>query len=117
MENSNNKIYEKIEKDKINKAKAKKIIAFNKKGMAHTFYNAPWGLIGGDHSKKSLFKDIDNAIECKITGEQALGMGHGLSIIPTYPCKQSDIIFVETKGNFNKKEITKLTKQIQGGKR
>jgi len=81
----------------LTKKQAKEMILFDKDDMAHTFYNAPFGLIGGDHSKKSLFKDIDNAYMIKKTGKQAQAMGHGLVVIPSEKCNQSDLLFVETK--------------------
>jgi len=91
----------KIKKDKdiLTKEQAKEIVLVNK-GMVHTFYNAPWGLIGGDHSYKSICKDIDNSFICKITGKQAQAMGHGLVIMSSKECKQSDLLFVETKKDF-----------------
>jgi len=91
------------EENKITKEEAKKVIAFDKDGMAHTFSNPGGMLIGADHSKKSLFKDIDKSFMCGIAGESALGMGHGLAIIPKEEGYQSDILFVETKDSFNKK--------------
>lgn len=81
----------------LTKAQAKKLVIDRDDKMVHTFYNQPWGLIGGDHSKESIFKDIDESFMCKKTGEQAQGMGHGLVIIPYEKCKQSDLLFVETK--------------------
>lgn len=92
--------------DKLTKEEAKKIILFDK-NMCHVFNNLPCGLIGGDHSKKSVFKDIDNSFECRITGEQAMKMGHGLAIIPSKECNQSEILFVETKKSFNEKKSKK----------
>jgi len=86
-----------MEEDILTKEQAKEMLLINKK-MVHTFYNAPFGLIGGDHSLKSIYEDIDNAFMLKKTGEQAQAMGHGLVIIPTENCKQSDLLFVETKG-------------------
>lgn len=76
---------------------AKKLVYVKDDGMVHTFYNVPIGLIGGDHSKESIFEDIDKAFMCKRTGKQAEAMGYGLAIIPSEACKQSDILFVETK--------------------
>lgn len=81
----------------LTKEEAKKLVFVKDNGMVHTFYNAPFGLIGGDHSKKSIFEDINNAFMCKRTGKQAKDMGHGLAIMPSEICKQSDILFVETK--------------------
>ena len=94
----------------ITKKRAKEIIRFDSEDMAHTFINAQFGLIGADHDKDSLFKDIDNAIECKKGGEQTLDMGHGLVIIPKYPCEQGDLLFVETKASFNRKELEEIKK-------
>jgi hypothetical protein len=75
---------------------AKSIILVKKDGMVHTFYNIPVGLIGGDHSKKSVHDDIDNAYELQLAGKAAQAMGHALAVIPRRICKQSDILFVET---------------------
>ena len=81
----------------LTKQQAKELVVDRCDRMVHTFYNPPFGLIGADHTKKSVFEDIDNAFVCKKTGESASGMGHGLAIIPNKKCKQSDILFVETK--------------------
>lgn len=86
----------------LTKEQAKEMILVNK-GMVHTFYNMTFGLIGGDHSKKSVEKDIDNAYMVKETGDFAQSMGHGLAIIPHKGCLQSDVLFVETK----KKKVEK----------
>lgn len=80
----------------ITKAQAKKMVLV-KNGRVHTFYNTPIMLIGGDHSKESVFKDIDKSYQCKLTGEQAQAMQHGLVVVPSKKCKQSDLLFVETK--------------------
>ena len=83
-------------KDELTKAQAKKMLLV-KKGMVHTFYNLSFGIIGGDHSLKSILDDIDNAYMCKKTGKQAQAIGHGLVIVPTKVCTQSELLFVETK--------------------
>lgn len=85
------------DKGKITKKQAKEMVAIRGDGMVHTFYNPPIGLVGGDHSVESVFEDIDNSYMCKITGNQAQDTGHGLVIIPSKECKQSDLLFVETK--------------------
>ena len=87
------------ENDMLTKEQAKEMLAVSKNGMVHTFLDAPFGLIGADHSLKSLYKDIDKAYMCKRTGELAQSMGHGLVIIPKKKCKQSELLFVETKRN------------------
>ena len=102
------------DKSILSKEEAKNIILFNKDEMTHTFYSGPFGLLGADHNKKSLFDDIDKSFMCKKTGQQAMSMGHGLAIIPSKKCKQSDILFVETKQNFNKKELKLLNKKKWG---
>jgi hypothetical protein len=86
-----------MSKDKsiLTKEQAKKMLKVAD-GMVHTFYNMPFGLIGGDHSVESVCKDIDSSFMCKRTGEQAQRMGHALAILPSKVCKQSDILFVET---------------------
>jgi len=81
----------------ISKEDAKKLVIVRKDKMVHTFYNPAIGLIGGDHSYKSIMKDIDGAEECNVTGEQAQAMGHGLAILPKGVEKQMDILFVETQ--------------------
>jgi len=100
-------------KDKyiLTKEKAKEIIAFDEHNMAHTFYNMPFGLLGGDHDKESLFTDIDNAYACKKTGALALRVGHGLVIVPSKECRQSHLLFVETINSFNEKELKLLEKE------
>lgn len=85
------------DKDILKKEQARKMILVDAEGMVHTFYNLPFGLVGGDHSKKLILKDINNAFMCKRTGKQAQGMNHGLVIIPSKKCKQSDLLFVKTK--------------------
>jgi len=80
----------------LTKKQAKEMLLV-KKGMVHTFYNMPFGLLGGDHSKKSVLDDIGKAFNVKRTGEIAQSMGHGLVIIPSKECNQSDLLFVETK--------------------
>jgi hypothetical protein len=87
----------------LTKEQAKEVLALDKKGMVHTFLNAPFGLIGADHSKKSIYKDIDCAERLEITGEQAQSMNHGLAIIPKGATKQGDILFVETNMEVLKK--------------
>ena len=86
----------------ISKAKAKKIVIVRDDKMVHTFYNPSIGLVGGDHNYDSIMKDIDNAEECNVTGEQAQAMGHGLAIIPKGTQKQNDILFIETKQSKHK---------------
>jgi hypothetical protein len=85
-----------MKKDIVTKKQAKEMLLVNN-DMVHTFYNLPFGIIGGDHSLASVIKDIDNSYMCKRTGEQAQKIGHGLVVIPSKTCKQSDLLFVETK--------------------
>ncbi len=87
----------------LTKEQAKEMVLVRDDGMVHTFYNMPFGLIGGDHSKESIFKDIDKAFMLQKAGKSAQAMGHALAIVPSRKCKQSDILFVETK-----KEATSL---------
>lgn len=87
-----------MKSDELTKKQAKKMLLV-RDGMVHTFLNAPWGLMGADHELKSICKDIDGAYMCKLTGEQAQALGHGLVIIPNKISTQSDLIFVETKGD------------------
>lgn len=91
---------------------AKKLILLNN-GQVHTFYNPGWGLIGADHSKKNILKDIENAERLSLAGDQAQNMGHALAIL-SKDCKtQDDILFVETK----KKEVDKLLNNIKEEKK
>lgn len=83
------------EKIKLTKEEAIEVMAFNN-DQVHTFYNAPWGLIGADHSKNSISEDLENADWIEITGEQAQAMKHGIAIIPKGAKNQGDILFVET---------------------
>jgi len=80
----------------LTKEQAKKIVLINK-GEVHTFYNVNGMLIGGNHSKKSVFKDIDTAYECRLGGECAKAMKHELVVIPSKDCLQKDLLFIETK--------------------
>lgn len=82
--------------DSLTKAQAKKMLYVKKGKMVHTFLNTAGLLVGADHDLKSLLKDIDNAYACRKTGEAAQAVGHGLAILPTKDCTQSDVIFVET---------------------
>lgn len=95
-----------MEKDTLTPKQAEKILLVNK-GRVHTFYNMPFGLIGGDHSLSSIKKDLKNAFLIKKTGKQALNIGHGIVIVPSDGCKQSDLLFIETIESFNKKELSK----------
>ena len=92
----------------ITKKEAKLITLKHGHGI-HTFINLPsLGIIGADHSIESVNKDIDNAKELQITGKQALKLNHGLAIIPHIPCKQDEVLFVETI----KEEVDKLLKKV-----
>ena len=75
--------------------KEAKSLMSNSKNI-HTFYNPGFGLIGGDHSRKSILKDIENAERLNLAGEQAQNMGHALAILKKGVKVQSDILFVET---------------------
>lgn len=86
----------KTEDARLTKKQAKEMVIKRNDNMIHTFYNAPWGLIGMNHTKESVIEDIDNSFMCKLTGKQAQATGYGLVIIPTKKCKQSDLLFVET---------------------
>jgi hypothetical protein len=88
----------------VTKEQAKKMIAFKEDNTAHVFSNEPFGLIGCDYSKESLFKHIDKAESCRLAGKLASEMGHGLVILPHLPCEQSDALFVETKSKVKKKK-------------
>ena len=92
------------DKDILTKKQAKDIIAVDKEGMVHTIYNSSFGLIGANHSLESIYRDIDKSFMVKKTGEQAQALGHGLVIIPSEKCKQSELLFVETK---NKEDLKK----------
>jgi len=98
-------------KDTLTQKQAEKVLLVDK-GMIHTFYNAPFGLIGGNHSLSSIKKDLKNAYLIKKTGEQALNMAHGVVIMPSEKCKQSDLLFIETIEIFNKKELSKLKQEV-----
>jgi len=102
----------KMDKDILTKKQAKEIVIDRKDGMVHTFFNPSFGLIGGDHSKESIFEDIDNAYMCKRTGKMAQKMKHGLVIIPFKGYSQSDLLFVETTSKLNKKIKEIKSKQV-----
>jgi hypothetical protein len=91
-------------KYQLTKEQAKKMVLVKEDNIVHTFYNLPFGIIGGNHSKKSVFNDIDKAYMLRLAGEKANALGHGLVIIPSKICKQSDILFVETKNKSNKEK-------------
>lgn len=81
----------------LTKEQAKKIVLANKYKMVHIFYNLPFGLIGCDRSLESIYKDIDSAYLLLIAGESARALQHCLVIMPDKNCKQSELLFVETK--------------------
>ncbi len=87
----------------LTKEEAKKLPLFYK-GMVHTFFNPSFGLIGGDHTEKSILKDIDEAEILNLAGESAQKMGHALAILKKGCKLQSDVLFVETKAG----EVEKL---------
>ena len=101
-----------MEKDVLTQKQAEKVLLVSK-GMVHTFYNAPFGLIGGDHSLSSIKKDLKNAYLIKRTGEQSLNMRHGIVLVPSEKSKQSDLLFIETIESFNKKELRKLNLEVR----
>lgn len=89
----------------LTKEEAKKLILIKDDDMVHTFLNDPSiGLIGADHTKKSIFKDIKNSKRLTLAGEEAQKFGHALAIISKSAKYQSDILFVKTK----EKEVKKL---------
>ena len=77
------------------------MLSVDDKDMIHTFYNCSIGsaemLLGADMSKKSVLEKIDKSYLCMITGERAQATGHGLAVIPSEKCSQTDILFVKTK--------------------
>jgi len=81
---------------KITKRQAKSILIKRDDERAHTFANTGGMLLGADHDIKSLHKSIDESFVCKLTGDVAQGMGHGLAVIPSKDCSQKEILFVET---------------------
>jgi len=87
---------------KISMKEALKRIAWSK-GMAHTYYNLPIGLIGADHDKESIIEDMKNAHTIVETGPESKKIGHGVAVVPSMPCKQSDILFIETKDKYNQR--------------
>jgi len=60
-------------------------------------------LIGADYSKKSIYKNIDDAERLEVTGESSQRIYHGLAIIPKDAKLQGDILFVETNMKLLKK--------------
>lgn len=60
----------------------------------HIFRNKGNALIGFDVSREKILEQISDAGFLQITGKQAMGMGHGLAIIPKNAKYQSDILFV-----------------------
>lgn len=93
----------------LTKTEAIKLINFREDGMVHTFYNNPIGLVGGDHDKKSVLEDIDKAESLQLAGAQAQAFKHALAIFPHLRCKQSEILFIETKPE----EVEKLNKKVK----
>ena len=63
----------------------------------HTFYNAPFGLIGADWDRKDVIETLnkaDNLIE--LTGEAARSLDHGICVY-SKDCKdQNNILFINT---------------------
>ena len=64
-------------------------------------------LLGADHTRISIFKDIEDSYECRLTGSQAQAMNHGLAILPKKKCLQKEILFVETNTKKTKRLVEK----------
>ena len=63
----------------------------------HTFYNAPFGLIGADWDRKDIIETLnksDNIIE--LTGEVARSLDHGICVYVKGCNVQSDVLFIKT---------------------
>ena len=63
----------------------------------HTFYNAPFGLIGADWDRKDIIetlKKADNILE--LTGEVARSLDHGICVYVKGCNNQSDVLFIKT---------------------
>lgn len=86
----------------LTREQAKEVLAL-KNGMVHTFLNGGFGLLGADHSKESIYKEIDNAKILEVTGKSAQAMRHGLAIMSKDAKTQGDILFVETDMELLKK--------------
>lgn len=85
------------QKDEVSKYKAKKMLYIKEDKTIHVFTNIPFGLLGCDYPLKEVIKRIDESYKCKLAGKQAQELGHGLVLVPSEKCKQSDLLFVETK--------------------
>ena len=62
----------------------------------HTFYNAPFGLIGADWNRDDILDKLRNSDIIELTGEQAKTMEHGMCCYQKTAKFQSEILFVET---------------------
>lgn len=63
----------------------------------HTFYNFPFGLVGGDWEREDIIEKLkgeNNKIE--VCGESARAMGHGICVYSKGETIQSNILFIET---------------------
>lgn len=66
---------------KIILTKERAIALIGKRKQIHTFVNPGAGLMMGcDHSRKSILKDIEDAEQIEIGGQSYKNMGHGLVI-------------------------------------
>lgn len=63
----------------------------------HTFYNAPFGLVGADWSREDILNKLkENDIVIELTGEQARQIKHGICVYSKNAKYQSEILFIET---------------------
>ena len=61
---------------------AKNLLLVREDGTCHCIHNdAPDLLIGCDCDYRALCEDLGDALEIRIAGEKALGMGHGIAVL------------------------------------
>jgi hypothetical protein len=63
----------------------------------HTFRNSAGVMMGADHGRVALEKEIHEAERRELAGRIATGMGHGLVLYPKGAQYQRDLLFVATK--------------------
>lgn len=63
----------------------------------HTFYNFPFGLVGGDWKREDIIEMLNNPnYKIEVCGEAARTMNHGICVYVKGETVQSNILFIET---------------------
>lgn len=63
----------------------------------HTFRNTSGMMLGADHDRKDIEREIREAERRELAGGMASSMGHGLVLFPKGAQYQRDLLFVATR--------------------